>query len=71
VARAVGNYSAGRGALPAGLFFLESGLPKRRLSVAEFSTKLFAVENSGGTTSWAVPGDVNGMNDEIGTLPDA
>jgi len=41
----VGNYSAGRERPLAGLFYWESGLPKRRLSAAEFNTKLSATEN--------------------------
>jgi hypothetical protein len=39
------------------------------LLTSEFSTKLFVIENSGGTALWAAPGDANGMNERTGMLP--
>src|SRR6266571_5833429 len=71
VVELVSNYLAGRPRPLPAFSYLESGLPKRRMFVAEFSTKLFTIENSGGTTSWAVPSDVNGMNDRMGNPPAA
>ena len=42
------------------------------LFLDDFSTKLFSIKNSEGImASWAAPGDANGMNERIGSLPAA